>query len=133
VHQHGSARLSVHSRHTIAVRVLEQGCSISEAARQAAVSRQTASKWVARYRAEGQVGVARPLDAAPSDPPSGTRARRAPDRAVASTAPRVPSDRLDAASREFHGLPGPFAGSVSDGFRVWNLDPIPTATSGLTR
>jgi transposase InsO family protein len=57
VHQHGSARLSVHSRHTIAVRVLEQGCSISEAARQAAVSRQTASKWVARYRAEGRAGL----------------------------------------------------------------------------
>ena len=38
-------------------RVLEQGWSISEAARQAAVSRQTASKWVARYRAGGQAGL----------------------------------------------------------------------------
>lgn len=57
MHQHGSARLSIHSRHAIAVRVLEQGWSISEAARQAAVSRQTASKWVARYRAGSQAGL----------------------------------------------------------------------------
>jgi transposase len=57
VHQHGSGRVSVHSRHAIAVRVLEQGWSISEAARQAAVSRQTATKWVARYRAGGQAGL----------------------------------------------------------------------------
>jgi transposase InsO family protein len=55
--QHGSARLSVHSRSTIAIRVIEQGWSVAAAARAANVSRQTASKWVGRYRAEGVAGL----------------------------------------------------------------------------
>lgn len=56
--QHGSARLSVHSRLTIAQRVQEQGWTVTAAARAANVSRQTASKWVARYRAQGSSGLA---------------------------------------------------------------------------
>jgi transposase len=55
--QHGSARLSVHSRLTIALRVHEQGWTVTAAARAANVSRQTASKWVARYRDLGEVGL----------------------------------------------------------------------------
>ncbi len=55
--QHGSAKLSVHSRLTIARRVLEEGWSVSAAARAANVSRQTASKWVGRYRELGEVGL----------------------------------------------------------------------------
>jgi transposase InsO family protein len=55
--QHGSARLSVHSRQTIALRVIEQGWSVTAAARAANVSRQTASKWVGRFRAEGESGL----------------------------------------------------------------------------
>lgn len=55
--QHGSARLSVHSRLTIAVRVIEQGWSVTAAARAANVSRQTASKWVGRFRTEGEAGL----------------------------------------------------------------------------
>jgi transposase len=55
--QHGSARLSIHSRLTIATRVLEEGWSVTAAAAAANVSRQTASKWVARFREEGPVGV----------------------------------------------------------------------------
>lgn len=55
--QHGSARLSVHSRLTIARRVLEQGWSVTAAAQAANVSRQTASKWVGRYRGLGEVGL----------------------------------------------------------------------------
>jgi transposase InsO family protein len=55
--QHGSARLSVHSRLTIALRVLEEGWSVVEAARAANVSRQTASKWVCRFRLEGAGGL----------------------------------------------------------------------------
>ena len=113
-------------------RVLEQGWSISEAARQAAVSRQTASKWVARYRAGGSGRAARPLDATPPNPPSGTRARRTPDRAAASAAPGVPPDCLNAASRALDGLPGFSAGLACSGSRVLNPYPIRTATSGLT-
>lgn len=55
--QHGSARLSVHSRLTIAVRVIEQGWTITAAAGAANVSRQTASKWVGRFRDEGEAGL----------------------------------------------------------------------------
>lgn len=55
--QHGSARLSVHSRLTIALRVQEQGWTVTAAARAANVSRQTASKWVGRYRHFGEVGL----------------------------------------------------------------------------
>jgi len=55
--QHGSARLSVHSRLTIALRVQEQGWTVTAAARAANVSRQTASKWVGRYRELGEGGL----------------------------------------------------------------------------
>lgn len=55
--QHGSARLSVHSRLTIALRVDEQGWTVTQAARAANVSRQTASKWVGRYRDLGEDGL----------------------------------------------------------------------------
>jgi transposase InsO family protein len=55
--QHGSARLTVHSRLTIALRVVEQRWTVTDAARAANVSRQTASKWVARYRTEGAAGL----------------------------------------------------------------------------
>ena len=39
------------------LRVVERGWSISEAAAAAEVSDRTCSKWVARYRAEGEVGL----------------------------------------------------------------------------
>jgi transposase InsO family protein len=55
--QHGSARLSVHSRLTIALRVQEEGWTVTAAARAANVSRQTASKWVGRFRELGEVGL----------------------------------------------------------------------------
>jgi transposase InsO family protein len=55
--QHGSARLSVHSRSTIATRVIEQEWTVTAAARAANVSRQTASKWVVRFRIEGGAGL----------------------------------------------------------------------------
>ena len=55
--QHGSARLSVHSRRLIAARVLDQGWSTTEAAAAAGVSRQTATKWVERFVQEGEPGL----------------------------------------------------------------------------
>lgn len=55
--QHGSARLSVHSRQLIATRVIEEGWSITAAGVAAGVSRQTAGKWVGRYLAEGEQGL----------------------------------------------------------------------------
>lgn len=54
---HGSARLTVHSRRLLCQRVLCDGWLIHEAAAAAGVSRQTASKWLARYRVEGEQGL----------------------------------------------------------------------------
>jgi transposase InsO family protein len=39
------------------LRVLEQGWSVTQAAEAAGVSGRTCSKWIARYRAEGQLGL----------------------------------------------------------------------------
>jgi transposase InsO family protein len=55
---HGSARLTVHGRRAICRRVLQQGWSVTAAAEAAAVSRQTASKWVKRFRELGDAGLA---------------------------------------------------------------------------
>ena len=52
--QHGSARLSVPSRHLIAIRVIEERWSITAAAEAAGVSRHTARKWVVRFLEEGE-------------------------------------------------------------------------------
>jgi len=92
--QHGSARLSVHSRLTIADRVIVQGWTVSAAAAAANVSRQTASKWVRRFRDEGEAGlrdrstrplrvhrrIAMELVRAIEHPPAHRTARAAPDR-----------------------------------------------------
>lgn len=55
--QHGSARLTVHSRLLICTRVTDQGWTVSAAASAAGVSRQTASKWVSRFLGEGEQGL----------------------------------------------------------------------------
>jgi transposase InsO family protein len=55
---HGNARTCPHSRRLIAVRVLEQGWTLAQAAEAAGASVRTASKWVARYRAEAEDGLA---------------------------------------------------------------------------
>jgi len=54
---HGNARTCPHSRRLIAVRVLEQGWTLAAAAEAAGASVRTASKWAARYRAEGEDGL----------------------------------------------------------------------------
>jgi transposase InsO family protein len=55
---HGNARTCPHSRLLLCRRVLEQGWSRARAAEAAGVSGRTAAKWLARYRAEGEVGLA---------------------------------------------------------------------------
>ena len=54
---HRNARLTVHGRLELVRRVGEQGVSIALASRQLGVSRQTGSKWLARYRACGEAGL----------------------------------------------------------------------------
>ena len=54
---HRNARLTPHGRLLLCKRVEVQGWSIREAAAAAGVSRQTAGKWLARWRAEGACGL----------------------------------------------------------------------------
>ena len=54
---HGNARTCPHSRRVLVERVLEQGWTLTAAAEAAGVSVRTVSKWLARYRAEGEDGL----------------------------------------------------------------------------
>ena len=54
---HGNAALSLNKRRLLCRRVVEDECSLTEAARAAEVSERTASKWVRRFRAEGEAGL----------------------------------------------------------------------------
>jgi transposase InsO family protein len=54
---HYHARLTVHGRRAMCVAVVEGGLSVCEAAAEYKLSRQTVSKWVFRYRSEGQGGL----------------------------------------------------------------------------
>jgi transposase InsO family protein len=54
---HANAPLGPKGRLTMVGRVIEEGWSLAEAAEAAGVSGRTCSKWVARYRAEGEPGL----------------------------------------------------------------------------
>jgi transposase InsO family protein len=54
---HANAPLGPKGRETMVLRVLEQGWSRTEAAAAAGVSERTCSKWIKRYRAEGEAGL----------------------------------------------------------------------------
>ena len=55
---HANGRLTRYSRLALAERVIVEGWPASEVARHFHVSRSTAYKWVRRYRAEGEAGLA---------------------------------------------------------------------------
>lgn len=55
---HRTGRLSVYSRQVLVTRVTVEGWPAAEVARQLQVSRSTAYKWIRRYRAEGEAGLA---------------------------------------------------------------------------
>lgn len=54
---HGNAALSLNGRRRLVRMVLEQDRSIAQAAEAAGVSERTCSKWVMRYRAQGELGL----------------------------------------------------------------------------
>jgi transposase InsO family protein len=54
---HGNAPFGPKGRATMARRVVERGWSLTEAAEAAGVSERTCSKWVGRYRTEGEAGL----------------------------------------------------------------------------
>ena len=75
---HGNAALSLKKRELLCRRVVEENWSLTKAAAAAEVSERTAGKWVARFRAEGGLGL---LD------------RSSAPRSVAN---RTPEDRIEA-------------------------------------
>jgi transposase InsO family protein len=54
---HGNARTCPRSRRLLVERVVEQRWALAAAAEAAGVSARTASKWLARFRAEGEAGL----------------------------------------------------------------------------
>src|SRR3954467_5581451 len=54
---HANAALSLNQRRRMVGRVVGQGGALTKAAEAAEVSERTCSKWVARYRAEGEAGL----------------------------------------------------------------------------
>ncbi len=54
---HANAALSLNGRRRMVAQVVEQGRSITHAAEAAGVSGRTCSKWVSRYRAQGEAGL----------------------------------------------------------------------------
>jgi transposase InsO family protein len=55
---HGNARTCPHSRLLLCRRVIVEGWSLAAAAEAAGVSERTTAKWLARYRVEGEAGLA---------------------------------------------------------------------------
>jgi len=80
---HANAALSLKGRRQLAVRVADEGWSLSEAAAAAEVSEHTARKWVGRYRQEGDAGL---LDR--SSAPATQAGATAPERVEAIAALR---------------------------------------------
>ena len=72
---HANAALSLNQRRRMVVRVVEHGWSLTKAAEAAEVSERTCSKWVGRYRAEGEAGL-RDRSSAPHSIPHRTPADR---------------------------------------------------------
>jgi transposase InsO family protein/transposase len=54
---HANVKLGPKGRLVMALRVVEESWSLTEAAEAAGVSERTAGKWVGRYRAEGEAGL----------------------------------------------------------------------------
>jgi transposase InsO family protein len=54
---HGNARLTVHGRRLLVTRVIDDRRPIAHVAKEVGVSRQCATRWVNRFRAEGEAGL----------------------------------------------------------------------------
>jgi transposase InsO family protein len=72
---HANAALSLNQRRRMVCRVIEHGWSLAKAAEAAEVSERTCSKWVDRYRVEGEKGL-RDRSSAPHRIPHRTAAER---------------------------------------------------------
>lgn len=82
---HANARLNLHGRRLLVVRVIEHGRPISHVAKELGVSRQCAHRWVVRFRAEGEAGLVE----------RSSRPHRCPRRTSATVEQRVLQLRRD--------------------------------------
>lgn len=55
---HANARLNLHGRRLLVSRVIDEGRPVAHVAKELGVSRQCAHRWVARFRLEGDAGLA---------------------------------------------------------------------------
>lgn len=55
---HANARLNLHGRRLLIERIIDDGRPVAHVAKELGISRQCAHRWVARFRAEGDVGLA---------------------------------------------------------------------------
>jgi transposase len=55
---HANARLNLYGRRLLVARVIHDGRPVAHVAKELGVSRQCAHRWVARFRAEGEAGLA---------------------------------------------------------------------------
>ena len=76
---HANARLNLHGRRLLVERVITHGRPVAHVAKELGVSRQCAHRWVARFRAEGEAGLA----------DRSSRPRRCPGRTSAEVEHRV--------------------------------------------
>ena len=99
-------RLSPWSRLLLVERVLA-GRPAAHVAAEMGVSRATAYKWLARYRARGHRRAGRSLQPSPSQPGPDRSGGRGADRGAASRPPaRAGADRRDPAAGSLDGAPG---------------------------
>ena len=55
---HANARLNLHGRRLLVRRIVEDGRPVAHVAKELGVSRQCAHRWLARYQADGEAGLA---------------------------------------------------------------------------
>jgi transposase InsO family protein len=82
---HANARLNVHGRRLLVDRVRGQGWAVAHAAKAMGISRQCAHRWVARFDAEGEEGLA----------DRSSRPRSSPHRTAASVEDAVVAARVE--------------------------------------
>ena len=104
---HANARLSPIGRRLLVDRIESGSWTVRAAAQAAGISERSARKWLARWRAEGELGL---LDRSSAPSTVANRHRRGPDRVhrgVASVADDRPGDRRDARDGALDGLGDP--------------------------
>ena len=100
---HANAALSLNKRRLLCRRVVEERWTLTKAAAAAEVSVRCARKWVARYRAEGELGLLDRSSAPGSRRQPHPRGSRPGDRRAAAAALHRPRDRR--AARRWRSRP----------------------------